>query len=302
MSNERSNRTRKAEAIAAVLVTVKVTAEHAATMGDMVWQLAAVTGAALINQAEGTTSVWTDASPATRREVVALLAADEAKAANELVAHETDDVFARIAAPHTGPQDQDAPVPTSEGAAAPTEADRHNSRLDDAAEELAREVEDAGVDTVQELADEIDLNQALDDILPNHGLLVFDDAGMPHCDNLNAVCERADAILSAHPPLCTTYRADHEGLCLDCGDDEQLHAARRRVQAGATHGDRCPDCARPVVYDTVREDFRHTEAPERGCGLLPAEGIPVPVGAVRHPAAEHTLNCLAGHNTTGCQC
>jgi len=88
--SEHTNRTRKAQAIAAALRKVGADAGIARILNDAEWQRAAALAAAV----EGTR--WTDASETTRREVIKALAADER------VADDTGDLFANIAAvvPH----------------------------------------------------------------------------------------------------------------------------------------------------------------------------------------------------------
>lgn len=122
MSSEHRNRTNKAQAIAAALVTVGVTAGEVAELPPATWRIAALAGwhIAKAEQVEGIAlRPWTTVSDATREMVRELLAADEAKARDEaegLAAHQVDDVFASIAAPAAAvrpAQSPDAPLPSS---------------------------------------------------------------------------------------------------------------------------------------------------------------------------------------------
>ena len=92
--NETSNRQRKAQAIAAALTAVHVTADTAARLDDTAWALAAQTGWYVAHTAGETVPAkpWTGASPATRRQVIDLLDADAQPA------HNVHDLFASIAA------------------------------------------------------------------------------------------------------------------------------------------------------------------------------------------------------------
>lgn len=105
MRNEHRNRTNKAQAIAAALVTVGCTAAEVTELPESTWRIAALAGwhIAKAEQVEGIAlRPWTTVSDSTREMVRELLAADEAKARDEaegLAAHQVDDVFAAIAAP-----------------------------------------------------------------------------------------------------------------------------------------------------------------------------------------------------------
>lgn len=102
MSSEHRNRTNKAQAIAAALVTVGMPADG--MLDEAGWRIAALAGwhIAKAEQIDGIAAEpWTTVSDATRTEVRQLLAADEARRAEDaegLTAHRTDDVFASIAA------------------------------------------------------------------------------------------------------------------------------------------------------------------------------------------------------------
>lgn len=72
------------------------------------------------------------------------------------------------------------------------------------------------------------------------------------------------AATAAHTAAtCAIESHDHFG---------QIEAAANGT--GRATGDdelKCGDCGRKIFYDEVADDYRHTEDPERGCFLIPAE-------------------------------
>lgn len=305
MSSEHRNRTNKAQAIAAALVTVGLTSTDADTLGDAAWNLAAQAGW-YIASAEGVEGIaatpWTTVSDATRTEVVRMMAADEAAAkveAEGLAQHEVDDVFANIAAATA------LPAPAQDPDAAPV------------VREVAGEWRVYSGGSFTGFGERDDAEDYAREIAPQ----------VPRCEDCGHEAGDHDSPLVTAP---ATWDAEGVTACTHegCGCRKFVHPEGRPVWAdlrvtlprSAQDPGRAPAPLVVVPAEAVTELAGYGQVPAVVAASL---GVSTPLTRAaqagewrihtadrmaasplrRHPAADHTLTCWATNGgRTGCSC